>query len=53
MFKRIGQEFQCFKGYGENSNVSKDKVEIPTIKKHKERNPMFQRKRQDFQCLKG
>ena len=29
MFERIGLVYQCFKGWGRNSNVRKDKAGIP------------------------
>jgi len=29
MFERIGRVYQCFKGWGLNSNVRKDKAAIP------------------------
>ena len=41
MFGRIRKELQCFKGYGYNSNIWKDKVRIP----------VFGRIGPDFQCL--
>ena len=43
MFGKIRTEFRCLKGYGQNSNVSKDKVRIP----------MFGRIRSEFKCLEG
>ena len=42
MLKRIGPEFQCEKGLGQNSNVKKDRAGIPVLK----------RIGPEFQCLK-
>ena len=43
MFGRIRPEFQCLKGYNQNSNVWKNKGRIP----------MFGMIRTEFQCLGG
>ena len=43
MFGRIRPESQCFEGYGQNSNVSKDETKIPK----------FGRIKSEIQCLDG
>ena len=50
MFGRIRSEFQCLVGYGENSNVWKDKARIPMFG-NKIRIAMFGKLKLEFQCL--
>ena len=42
MFGSIRSELQCLEGYGQNSNVWKNRAKIP----------MFGRPRPEIQCLK-
>ena len=55
MFQRIGLEFQCYKGWGLNSSVRKDRAEIPMLKrirpgKDRAEIPMLKRTGPEFQC---
>ena len=55
MFQRIGLEFQCYKGWGLNSSVRKDRAEIPMLKrirpgKDRAEIPMLKRIRPGIQC---
>ena len=55
MFGKIKSEFPCFKGEGQNSNVSRDKTRNPlfvrSVWKDKVRILMLGRISSEFQCL--
>ena len=51
MLLKTGQEFQCLKGYGKNTNVLTDRTGIPVFMKNRARIPMFERVGLEWQCL--
>ena len=53
MCVKIGPEFLCFEGWGENSNVYKKKGQNPNVWKDKIRVPMCIKMRPEFKCVEG
>ena len=52
MLIKIGPELQCFKRYGQNSNVHKNRAGIPIFERIKQKLKTSIKIGPEFQCLK-